>query len=175
MKTKISNRFLPLSMLVLTATLMTSLISATTTLPVYSQEDKSETNTDQSLAQKNAGSDDSTNSNCAQNSISSSSLANTCVSEEEAPAPPLPATCIECFTTILSAAEISSFEAALSAGTGGELTTISDACLGLETNEPPTTVGEARTFLTQAGISSEHVEVLIDCLVRLGLLVVATP
>ena len=175
MRTKISNPLLPLTMLAIIATLMTSLISATITLPVYAQEDKSETNTEQALRQKNAGSDDSTNTNCAQNSISSSNLDNTCVSEEEAPPLPLPATCLECFTTILSPEEISSFEAALSAGTGGELTTISDACLGLEINEPPTTVTEARTFLTQAGISSEHVTALIDCLVRLDLLVVAAP
>jgi hypothetical protein len=173
MKTKISNPLLPLTMLAITATLITSLISATTILPVYAQEDKSETNTEQALRQKNAGSDDSTNTNCAQNSISSSNLDNTCVSEEEAPPLPLPATCLECFTTILSPEEISSFEAALSAGTGGELTTISDACLGLEINEPPTTVGEARTFLIGAGVSPEHAVELTSCLLRLGLLVEA--
>ena len=158
--------------LLLTAMLTSVIIAFSTPLLVYAQQDRSETNTDQSLRQENIGSDDSTNTNCAQNSISSSNLDNTCVSEEEAPPLPLPATCIECFTTILSAAEISSFEAALSAGTGGELTTISDACLGLETNEPQTTVAEARTFLIGAGISSENAEALIDCLVRLGLLVV---
>jgi hypothetical protein len=73
-------------------------------------------------------------------------------------------------TTILSTAEISSFEAALSLNTGGQLTTLADACAFLVANDPPT-VAEARTFLISAGISHEHPEELIDCLVLLGLLV----
>jgi hypothetical protein len=142
-------------------------------MSVYAQ-DRSETNTQQGLEQKNDGSGDSTNSNCAQNSVDS--VATTCIIEEEVieekeQAPLPPSTCVECFTTSLSDAEISSFESALSANTGGQLTTVTDACAALATNDPPTTVEEARTFLIGAGgVSPEHAQALIDCLVRLGLL-----
>ncbi len=141
---------------------------------VYTQDDRGDTSTEQALAEQNVGSGESINENCAQNSIDS--LATTCIIEEEEEEAPLPpSTCVECFTTILSSAEISSFEAALSLNTGGELTTVVDACASLITNNPPTTVVDASTFLISAGISPEHAEELIDCLVRLGLLVVATP
>jgi hypothetical protein len=172
MRTKTSDQFLPLIMIVVAATLMIGVISAPKALLIYAQEDRSETNTEQALAEQNVGSGESINENCAQNSIDS--LATNCViEEEEAPLPP--STCVECFTTILSTAEISSFEAALSLNTGGQLTTVADACASLVINDPPTTVAEARAFLISAGISPEHVEELIDCLIRLGLLVVATP
>lgn len=173
MRTKPSDQFLPLIMIVVTATLMIGTILAPSALLVYAQDDRSETSTEQALAEQNVGSGESINQNCAQNSIDS--LATTCIIEEEEEAPLPPSTCVECFTTILSTAEISSFEAALSLNTGGQLTTVVDACASLVTNNPPTTVAEARTFLISAGISPEHAEELIDCLVRLGLLVVATP
>jgi hypothetical protein len=100
---------------------------------VYAQDDRGETSTEQALAEQNVGSGESINENCAQNSIDS--LATTCIieeeEEEEAPLPP--STCVECFTTILSTAEISSFEAALSLNTGGQLTTVVDACASLVT------------------------------------------
>jgi hypothetical protein len=173
MRTKPSDQFLPLIMIVVTATLMMGTILAPNALLVYAQDDRSETSTEQALAEQNVGSGESINENCAQNSIDS--LATTCIIEEEEETPLPPSTCVECFTTILSTAEISSFEAALSLNTGGQLTTVADACGSLVTNDPPTTVAEARTFLISAGISPEHAEELIDCLVRLGLLVVATP
>ena len=153
------------SLLLTTILFMVITLFSTSAMSVYAQ-DRSETNTQQGLQQKNDGSGDSTNSNCAQNSIDSSS---TILCGEEALPPPT--TCVECFTTILSDAEISSFELALSANTGGQLTTVADACAALATNDPPTTVEEARTFLIGAGgVSPEHAQALIDCLVRLGLL-----
>jgi hypothetical protein len=173
MRTKPSDQFLPLIIIVVTATLMIGTILAPSAPLVYTQDDRGETSTEQALAEQNVGSGESINENCAQNSIDS--LATTCIIEEEEEAPLPPSTCIECFTTILSTAEISSFEAALSLNTGGQLTTVVDACASLVTNNPPTTVVDASTFLISAGISPEHAEELIDCLVRLGLLVVATP
>jgi hypothetical protein len=171
MRTKSYDHFLPLITLVVPATLMIGIIFAPSALLVYAQEDRSETNTEQAIAEQNVGNGESINENCSQNSIDS--LATSCiVEEEEAPLPP--STCVECFTTILSTAEISSFEAALSLNTGGLLTTVADACASLETNDPPTTVAEARTFLISAGISPEHADELLDCLIRLGLFV-ATP
>lgn len=153
MRTKPSDQFLPLIIIVVTATL----ILAPSAPLVYTQDDRGETSTEQALAEQNVGSGESINENCAKNSIDS--LATTCIIEEEEEAPLPPSTCVECFTTILSTAEISSFEAALSLNTGGQLTTVVDAS----------------TFLISAGISPEHAEELIDCLVRLGLLVAATP
>jgi hypothetical protein len=41
----------------------------------------------------------------------------------------------------------------------------------LATNDPQTTVEEARTFrIGVAGVSPENAQALVDCLVRLGLL-----
>ena len=61
---------------VLAAASLTGILSSTP-MAVYAFEggDESETNTEQSIKQKNVGSGESTNNNCAQNTIDTTGLA----------------------------------------------------------------------------------------------------
>jgi hypothetical protein len=68
------NKILAIST-VLMAAAFTGIFS--TTNPIAFAQDESETNTEQSIAQKNVGSGESTNSNCGGNSIDSGGLTNT--------------------------------------------------------------------------------------------------
>jgi hypothetical protein len=60
---------------VLMAAALTGLLS---TNPIAFAQDESETNTEQSIAQKNVGSGESTNNNCALNSIDSAAATVEC-------------------------------------------------------------------------------------------------
>jgi hypothetical protein len=59
----------------LTAAALTGILS---TNPIAFAQDESETNTEQSIAQKNVGSGESTNNNCALNSIDSAAATVEC-------------------------------------------------------------------------------------------------
>ena len=60
---------------VLTAAALTGILS---TNPIAFAQDESETNTEQSIAQKNVGSGESTNNKCALNSINSAAATVAC-------------------------------------------------------------------------------------------------
>jgi hypothetical protein len=57
--------------LAIATVLMAAAFTGIFSTSAYAQEDESETNTEQSIAQKNVGSGESTNNNCALNSIDS--------------------------------------------------------------------------------------------------------
>jgi hypothetical protein len=57
--------------LVIATVLLAAALTGIFSTSAYAQGDESETNTEQSIAQKNVGSGESTNNNCAVNSIDS--------------------------------------------------------------------------------------------------------
>ena len=67
---------------ILTGSALTGILS-TAPMTVYADSDESETSTDQSVKQKNTGSDDSLNFNCGQNLIKAGVGEQTCGQEEE--------------------------------------------------------------------------------------------
>ena len=67
---------------ILTAAALTGILS-TAPMMVYADSDESETSTDQSVKQKNTGSDDSLNFNCGQNLIKAGVGEQACGQEEE--------------------------------------------------------------------------------------------
>ena len=58
--------------------LMAAALTGISSTSVFAQGDESETNTGQSIAQKNVGSGESTNNNCALNSIDSAAATVAC-------------------------------------------------------------------------------------------------
>jgi hypothetical protein len=60
--------------LAIATVLMSAALTGIFSASAYAQGDESETNTEQSIAQKNVGSGESTNNNCALNSIESGPL-----------------------------------------------------------------------------------------------------
>ena len=67
---------------ILTAAVLTGILS-TAPMTVYADSDESETSADQSVKQKNTGSDDSLNFNCGQNLIKAGVGEQACGQEEE--------------------------------------------------------------------------------------------
>ena len=70
---------------VLTAAALTGIFSTS----AYAQGDESETNTEQSIAQKNVGSGESTNNNCGVNSIDSGGVGGMTLGTVACPVPRL--------------------------------------------------------------------------------------
>jgi hypothetical protein len=64
--------------LVIASILMAAALTGISSTSVFAQGDESETNTAQSIAQKNVGSGGSTNDNCALNSIDSAAATVAC-------------------------------------------------------------------------------------------------
>jgi hypothetical protein len=89
--------------LILAVITASGILLSSALLPFQTSEiyaDESETNTDQGLSQKNAGSGDSTSINCGHNSIDN--IANTLVCREVSPPPPTsPPTSFPPGTTVL--------------------------------------------------------------------------
>ena len=64
--------------LMIATVLMSAALTGIFSTSAYAQGDESETNTGQSMAQKNVGSEESTNNNCALNSIDSAAATVAC-------------------------------------------------------------------------------------------------
>ena len=76
-----NQKMLPIAV-ILTVAALTGILS-TAPMTVYADSDESETSTDQSVKQKNTGSDDSLNFNCGQNLIKAGVGEQACGQEEE--------------------------------------------------------------------------------------------
>jgi hypothetical protein len=74
--------------LAIATVLMSAALTGIFSASAYAQGDESETNTEQSIAQKNVGSGESTNNNCALNSIDSTTAATVACPVPGLPAPP---------------------------------------------------------------------------------------
>ena len=76
-----NQKMLPIAA-ILTAAALTGILS-TAPMTVYADSDESETSTDQTVKQKNTGSDDSLNFNCGQNLIKAGVGEQACGQEDE--------------------------------------------------------------------------------------------